>query len=235
MLKLRRQRRETHDCCRPRRVGRNTPTKHNCHPLGRRSTPFPVVRWPNRDPIEEEGGINLYAFVDNDPIDLVDPEGFGSIATPAGQCALIEALGAEEAAEILGISVSEARAIAAAIAAGAACNGGDRCESRGHTKGARESTRGKHEQGDARRGRDKGGEKGDARRAPKDPPPRGPKPPKPPYPPNKGPKKKDSLSQTTATPSGEFVIFAADRQSNSQTEALISHLWPRVRESAEVV
>jgi hypothetical protein len=34
----------------------------------------------------------------------------------------------------------------------------------GHTKGARESTRGKHEKGDARRGKDRGGEKADKRR-----------------------------------------------------------------------
>jgi len=32
-------------------------------------------RWPNRDPIEEEGGNNLYAFVDNSPIDAIDPDG----------------------------------------------------------------------------------------------------------------------------------------------------------------
>ena len=34
----------------------------------------------------------------------------------------------------------------------------------GHKNNARPSTQGKHEQGDSRRGRDKGGEKGDARR-----------------------------------------------------------------------
>jgi RHS repeat-associated protein len=32
-------------------------------------------RWLNRDPIEESGGINLYGFVFNDPVDLYDPEG----------------------------------------------------------------------------------------------------------------------------------------------------------------
>lgn len=31
--------------------------------------------WPNRDPIEEKGGINLYEFVNDSPIDLVDPQG----------------------------------------------------------------------------------------------------------------------------------------------------------------
>ena len=32
-------------------------------------------KWPNRDPIGEAGGINLYGFVGNDPIDRVDPLG----------------------------------------------------------------------------------------------------------------------------------------------------------------
>jgi len=32
-------------------------------------------RWLNRDPIEEEGGINLYAYVFNDPVNEIDPFG----------------------------------------------------------------------------------------------------------------------------------------------------------------
>ena len=32
----------------------------------------PSGRWPSRDPIEEKGGLNLYAFVTNDGIDRVD-------------------------------------------------------------------------------------------------------------------------------------------------------------------
>lgn len=32
-------------------------------------------RWPNRDPIEEEGGINLYGFAGNDGIDRIDKLG----------------------------------------------------------------------------------------------------------------------------------------------------------------
>ena len=36
-----------------------------------------LQRWLNRDPIQEGGGINLYGFVGNDPMDLLDPYGFG--------------------------------------------------------------------------------------------------------------------------------------------------------------
>ncbi|MEJ6061070.1 RHS repeat-associated core domain-containing protein [Aliivibrio salmonicida] len=32
-------------------------------------------RWLNRDPLQEEGGINLYAYVNGDPLGYVDPDG----------------------------------------------------------------------------------------------------------------------------------------------------------------
>ena len=32
-----------------------------------------LQRWLNQDPIGELGGINLYGFVDNDPVNGVDP------------------------------------------------------------------------------------------------------------------------------------------------------------------
>ncbi len=32
-------------------------------------------RWLSRDPIEEDGGLNLYGFVDNSPLDSIDPNG----------------------------------------------------------------------------------------------------------------------------------------------------------------
>ena len=36
-------------------------------------------RWINRDPIGEEGGINMHVFVGNDPVDGVDAWGFCEI------------------------------------------------------------------------------------------------------------------------------------------------------------
>ena len=34
-----------------------------------------VARWPNRDPIGERGGMNLYGFVNNTPVNRFDPFG----------------------------------------------------------------------------------------------------------------------------------------------------------------
>ena len=41
-----------------------------------------LQRWLNRDPMGEQGGINLYRFVENDPIDLVDPNGLDPYGNP---------------------------------------------------------------------------------------------------------------------------------------------------------
>jgi RHS repeat-associated protein len=38
-------------------------------------------RWPNRDPIGEAGGLNLYSYVGNDPVNWIDP--FGLLLTDA--------------------------------------------------------------------------------------------------------------------------------------------------------
>lgn len=35
----------------------------------------PTGRWLSRDPLGEAGGLNLYGFVGNDPVDLIDPTG----------------------------------------------------------------------------------------------------------------------------------------------------------------
>ncbi len=39
-------------------------------------------RWLNRDPIGEGGGVNLYAYVGNDPVNEADPEGMSSLYEP---------------------------------------------------------------------------------------------------------------------------------------------------------
>jgi RHS repeat-associated protein len=38
-----------------------------------------IGRWMNRDPLGEAGGINLYGFVSNNPVNWVDPWGLWSI------------------------------------------------------------------------------------------------------------------------------------------------------------
>lgn len=54
-------------------------------------------RWLNRDPIEEEGGVNNYGFVFNDPVKLVDPfglvesyEGMRPVQYPGGRIVWIK-------------------------------------------------------------------------------------------------------------------------------------------------
>jgi RHS repeat-associated protein len=41
-----------------------------------------LQRWLNRDPIQEAGGLNLFEFVLNDPVDAVDSLGFGLLDPP---------------------------------------------------------------------------------------------------------------------------------------------------------
>ncbi len=41
-----------------------------------------LQRWVNRDPIQEDGGVNLYAFNSNDSIDAYDPFGFAQQGKP---------------------------------------------------------------------------------------------------------------------------------------------------------
>lgn len=43
--------------------------------FGERWYSMALRRWINRDPLGEDGGINLYAFCDNDPVNTIDPNG----------------------------------------------------------------------------------------------------------------------------------------------------------------
>ena len=36
-------------------------------------------RWPSRDPIGEEGGLNLYAAMGNEPVNMFDPLGLDCV------------------------------------------------------------------------------------------------------------------------------------------------------------
>jgi uncharacterized protein RhaS with RHS repeats len=46
-----------------------------------------IGRWISRDPIGEQGGINLYAYVGNDPVNGADPSGLFASAHRSS-CAL---------------------------------------------------------------------------------------------------------------------------------------------------
>ncbi|WP_390503153.1 RHS repeat-associated core domain-containing protein [Vibrio harveyi] len=39
-------------------------------------------RWLNRDPLQEQGGINLYAYVNGDPLGYIDPDGRFVLVSP---------------------------------------------------------------------------------------------------------------------------------------------------------
>jgi RHS repeat-associated protein len=45
-------------------------------------------RWPNRDPIGEDGGFNLYKFVYNSPGNRIDPKGLNSLLSVVSGCAM---------------------------------------------------------------------------------------------------------------------------------------------------
>jgi RHS repeat-associated protein len=42
-------------------------------------------RWLSKDPIEEEGGFNLYAYVEGDPLNYIDPLGLWGFGDPLPQ------------------------------------------------------------------------------------------------------------------------------------------------------
>jgi RHS repeat-associated protein len=52
-----------------------------------------VGRWVSKDPIRFDGGANLYAYVGNDPVNLIDPHGEAAQAAAAAAFPLLPALG----------------------------------------------------------------------------------------------------------------------------------------------
>lgn len=127
-------------------------------------------RWLSKDPGLFDGGdANLYGYAFNDPINFIDMEGEYAIAAPA------VGIGGG-----IGIGIGGAIGIGAGIGIGI-CYAAD-CTSLGehlgeglydllnpnvhneHTKNKRPSTRGKHEKGQSRQNRDRGGERGDRNR-----------------------------------------------------------------------
>jgi RHS repeat-associated protein len=52
-----------------------------------------LQRWLNRDPIQEEGGINLYSFVGNSPTSRVDPDGRLVFLAPVVAPAVVKGIG----------------------------------------------------------------------------------------------------------------------------------------------
>jgi hypothetical protein len=75
-LQLQRRREDALGCRNATRAGRITPTTRRCRPAGGKSCQSRVAKWPNRDPIGEKGGENLYCMVWNDTISLWDYLGF---------------------------------------------------------------------------------------------------------------------------------------------------------------
>jgi RHS repeat-associated protein len=51
-----------------------------------------IGRWLNKDPIRFEGGWNLYAYVGNDPINFIDPDGLKAVGADRLAKALLNSL-----------------------------------------------------------------------------------------------------------------------------------------------
>jgi len=132
-----------------------------------------------------------YMWNRGNPVDYADPSGYDAASMALERAASVSLKGAAEAAaHIVGAPV--AVLIDVLTPTGLADdtitgynrdhpNAGINHKSGEHTKGARPSTEGKHQEGEARKGQDYGGEKGDAnRQPPRRPPPghKGPWPPK---------------------------------------------------------
>src|SRR3990172_4805785 len=120
-----------------------------------------VGRWTNKDArLFDAGDTNLYAYVANDPVNFIDPEGEEAITVAAGaEAALGAAVG--ETLAFLGTGVAIGGAFAGGWAIGTAINPyvtdyiQDALDyifkAEEHTKNARPSTQEKHEKGQKRK------------------------------------------------------------------------------------
>ncbi len=122
-------------CARPsgrlsRRGRRTRATATGCGGCGYKTAPG-RAKWVNRDPIEEDGGINLYGYVGNNPVNDVDPLGLQTdgAATLAAYPTLL--MDDAELAAYKALQAAKA-ARAAEAAAKAAAMAGAVCESQQH-------------------------------------------------------------------------------------------------------
>ena len=79
--------------------------------FGAREYDAGLGRWVSRDPVLFGGGVNLFAYAANDPVNLVDPNGENPLAGAAAACALnpaCAAAAANAAAHLAGLALAQA-------------------------------------------------------------------------------------------------------------------------------